>query len=212
MTDPPYGVAYVGKTKDALEIKNDKLDAKALRAFLHEAFAAVLTSAKPGSCWYVASPAGTLGVQFGEVLLEFGILRQQLIWVKDAFVFGHSDYHYRHEPIYYGWTAGGAHQKVPDRNQDTVWEFARPKKSKEHPTMKPVPLIERAIKNSSKPGQIVLDPFGGSGSTLIAAHGLNRKARLIELDPQYVDVICKRFETHTGIVPVLEGSGERSFL
>jgi site-specific DNA-methyltransferase (adenine-specific) len=121
---------------------------------------------------------------------------------------GRADYHYRHESIFYGWTPGAAHQPPPDRKQDSVWEIARPKANKEHPTMKPIALIVKALENSSKTGQLVLDPFGGSGSTLIACHDTNRIARLIELDPRYVDVICRRYQMHTRIVPVLESTGE----
>ena len=112
---------------------------------------------------------------------------------------GRADYHYRHESIFYGWTPGAAHQTPPDRKQDTIWEIPRPKANKEHPTMKPIELIERAIQNSSLVGQIVLDAFGGSGSTLIACEQTKRQARLIELDPKYCDVIVKRWENLTGL-------------
>lgn len=111
---------------------------------------------------------------------------------------GRADYHYRHESIFYGWTPGAAHQTPPDRKQDTIWEFPKPRANREHPTMKPVELIIRAINNSSRAKDLVLDPFGGSGSTLIACEQTKRVARLIELDPKYVDVIVKRWETLTG--------------
>ena len=126
------------------------------------------------------------------------MLRQQLIWVKNSLVFGRSDYHYRHEPIYYGWTPGAAHQEPRDRKQDTVFEVDRPQASADHPTMKPVALIEAMLRHSTHPGDTVLDPFAGSGSTLIAAHNLDRQAAVIELDPIYCDVIVKRWEEHTG--------------
>jgi DNA modification methylase len=142
-----------------------------------------------------------------------GIWRQTITWVKDQFAMGRSDYHGRHEPIFYGWKPGAAHQPPPDRKQDTVWEFPRPKRSPEHPTMKPVDLIARAVENHTNRSGRVLDPFGGSGSTLIAAHGLGRIAYLMELDEQYCDVICKRWEQATGITPIHEATKrDHSFL
>lgn len=204
-TDPPYGVAYTGKTADALTIENDALDEDGLRDFLRAAFAATYTATRPGAAWYIASPPGPLHLVFGGLLHELGVLRQTLIWVKDQFVMGRSDYHYRHEPLFYGWTPGAAHHPVPDRTQDTVHEVPRPKRSADHPTMKPVALIERHITNSTDPGQLVVDPFGGSGSTLLAAHAAGRVAALIELDPRYADVICRRYQEHTGIKPTRNG-------
>ncbi|GGM77085.1 methyltransferase [Longimycelium tulufanense] len=205
-TDPPYGVSYVGKTSDALRIENDDLEAEDLEALLRGVLGIALTSSREGAVWYVAAPAGPLSIHFATVLAELGVLRQNLIWVKDHFVLGRSDYHYRHEPIYYGWTPGSAHHRLPDRKQDTVFEVARPKASKDHPTMKPVELITKHIQNSSEPGQLVIDPFGGSGSTLIACHATGRHAALIELDLTYADVICRRYQEHTGVVPTREGA------
>ena len=197
-TDPPYGVSYVGKTKDALTIENDTLNIAELEEFLRSAFNAIFTATKPGACWYVAAPSGNLFQAFSIPLSELEVWRHTLVWVKDTLVMGRADYHYRHESIFYGWTPGAAHQTPPDRKQDTIWEIKRPKANKEHPTMKPVELIERAIQNSSLAGQLVLDSFGGSGSTLIACEQTKRVARLIELDPKYCDVIVKRWETITG--------------
>jgi site-specific DNA-methyltransferase (adenine-specific) len=197
-TDPPYGVAYVGKTKDALTIENDTLDAKQLESFLRDAFTAVFASTKPGACWYVASPSGNLFQSFSIPLTELEVWKHTLVWVKDVLVIGRADYHYRHESIFYGWTPGAAHQTPPDRKQDTIWEFPKPRANREHPTMKPVELIVRAINNSSRAKELVLDPFGGSGSTLIAAEQTQRHARLIELDPKYCDVILARWEKLTG--------------
>jgi len=197
-TDPPYGVAYVGKTKDALTIENDTLDAKQLESFLRDAFTAVFASTKPGACWYVASPSGNLFQSFSIPLTELEVWKHTLVWVKDVLVMGRADYHYRHESIFYGWTPGAAHQTPPDRKQDTIWEFPKPRANREHPTMKPVELIVRAINNSSRAKELVLDPFGGSGSTLIAAEQTQRHARLIELDPKYCDVILARWEKLTG--------------
>jgi site-specific DNA-methyltransferase (adenine-specific) len=197
-TDPPYGVDYVGKTKDALKIENDNKTFEELEDFLRSAFNTIYQATKPGACWYVSAPSGDLFLAFAKPLKELGVWRHTLVWVKDTLVMGRADYHYRHESIFYGWTPGAAHQEPPDRKQDTVWEIARPKANKEHPTMKPIELIAKALKNSSKPKQLVLDSFGGSGSTLIAAEQLNMKARLIELDPKYCDVILTRWERLTG--------------
>jgi site-specific DNA-methyltransferase (adenine-specific) len=197
-TDPPYGVSYVGKTKDALTIQNDSLNPEEFRVFLHTAFENANRVCKPGAVWYVAAPAGNLFLPFAQALSDLEIWRHTLVWVKDIFVMGRTDYHYRHEAILYGWSPGAAHQEPPDRKQDTVWEIPRPKRSEEHPTMKPLELIIRALRNSTQKGQIVLDPFGGSGSTLIAAEQTGRKARLVELDPKYCDVIVTRWQNLTG--------------
>jgi DNA modification methylase len=121
---------------------------------------------------------------------------RSVVWVKNALVLGRQDYHWRHEPILYGWKEGAAHYFVDDRTQDTIWEYHKPKKNDEHPTMKPLELVGRAISNSSRVGEKVLDLFGGSGSTLIAADQLQRKAFLMELDEKYVDVIVKRYLRH----------------
>jgi site-specific DNA-methyltransferase (adenine-specific) len=207
-TDPPYGVSYVGGTKDALTIMNDNMDIDALQTFLTEAFTAGYAMTKKGGCWYVASPS--ISKFFNAVsspLKELEVWRHTLVWVKNSLVLGQSDYHYRHEFILYGWKDGATHQTPPDRKQDSVWEIDRPKRNAEHPTMKPIELITRAIKNSSNQNEIVLDLFGGSGSTLIAANETNRIAYLMELDPHYVDVICARYQKHTGILPVLESDG-----
>jgi site-specific DNA-methyltransferase (adenine-specific) len=207
-TDPPYGVAYVGKTKDALTIENDDMDIDALQEFLTKAFKAGYEVTKKGGCWYVAAPSGNIFQAFSIPLSILGIWRHTLVWVKDSLVMGRADYHYRHESIFYGWKEGAAHQAPPDRKQDTVWEIPRPHRSAEHPTMKPVELIAKAIKNSTNQNQIVLDLFGGSGSTLIAAEETNRIGYLMELDPRYVDVICARYQKHTGQQPVLAATGE----
>jgi site-specific DNA-methyltransferase (adenine-specific) len=154
-----------------------------------------------------------LFLPFGVVLRDLGIWRQTLVWVKQQLVMGRSDYHYRHEPIFYGWKPGAAHTAPPGRKSDTIWEFDRPSRSGEHPTMKPVALIEQAITNHTQRNDVVLDLFGGSGSTLIAAHAAGRVARLMELDPKYCDVICKRFQQATGVTPVAESTNnEHDFL
>lgn len=212
-TDPPYGVAYVGKTKDALTIQNDKLDHGQLTEFLRTAFVNANHHTKPGGVWYVAAPSGNLFQCFSIPLTELDIWKHTLVWVKDVLVMGRADYHYRHESIFYGWKPGAAHHEPPDRKQDTVWEIPRPKRNAEHPTMKPIELITRAINNSSATGDIILDPFGGSGSTLIASHETKRTAYLMELDTKYCDVICKRWEQATGITPINQATNnEHTFL
>lgn len=212
-TDPPYGVEYVGKTRNALTIQNDGADG--IDALLASVFDAVLAVTLPGSAWYVATPAGPIHLRFGLALPERGILRQQLIWDKGTMVLGHSDYHYAHEGIYYGYTPmptgkgragrGGIVGWHGPHSAISILRHPKPSRNKEHPTMKPVSLIAECLTNSTGVGDWVVDPFGGSGSTLIAAHGLGRKAALVELDPRYADVICRRFQEYTGILPTRDG-------
>lgn len=216
-TDPPYGVdiqerdmkqAEVrGRRKDGKGVMNDDLTPDKLEDFLRGALGATWADSKPGASWYVASPAGDLFHVFGTVLRELGVWRHTLIWAKDIFVMGRADYHYQHEPIFYGWKEGAAHEWFGDRKQSTLLNFARPKRSPEHPTMKPLDLVVYCLNNSAPRGGIVLDPFGGSGTTLMACEYTGRKARLIELDPRYVDVICRRWQEHTGSQPILESTG-----
>jgi DNA modification methylase len=132
------------------------------------------------------------------------------VWVKDVFVMGRQDYQWRHEDLLYGWKDGAGHYFVDDRTQDTVWECPRPKRSEEHPTMKPVALFARAVSNSSRRGDLVYEPFSGSGTTMVACEQLGRRCRAIELEPRYVDVGVRRWEQLTGGSAVLEGDG-RSF-
>jgi DNA modification methylase len=131
-----------------------------------------------------------------------------LIWAKSNFVLGRSDYNYQHEPLIYGWVEGAGHQFFGESNESSVWEIPKPSASRLHPTMKPIELVARSIRNSCPARGTVLDPFGGSGSTLIAAQTEGRTACLMELDPRYVDVICRRYQEHTGDIPVLESTGE----
>ena len=196
ITDPPYGVDYTGKTEEAKKIRNDgKAD---LRPILEAALPAALERTKPGGAWYVFSPAGPNFAVFSDVITGLGVWRQTLIWVKDSMVLGRSDYHYRHEPIFYGWAPGASHRAPDDRKQTTVLEFDRPKKSREHPTMKPVALVAQLIENSTDEGALILDPFAGSGTTLIAAEQMGRACTAIELEPAYCDVIVRRWEGLTG--------------
>jgi DNA modification methylase len=204
-TDAPYGVSYVGGTEDELTIENDDLQGADLERFLRAAFTSAASACQPGAVWYAAAPAGPNFLPFATVLTDLGIWRQTLVWLKDALVLGRSDYHYRHEVLFYGWTPGAAHQPPPGRDQDTIWECPRPKASPFHPTTKPTALVVRAIENSSKRGAIVLDGFCGSGTTILAAEQTRRRARGIELDPRYCDVIIGRWQAATGKVAVLDG-------
>ena len=204
-TDPPYGVdmgavnaslAKAGKcstTRTVHSLDNDTLNPEQLEQFLRDALGIAAAHCLPGAAWYVAAPAGPLFARFGAVLEGFEIWRHTLVWVKSTFVMGRSDYHYRHEAIFYGWVPGGTHYFVDNRTHDTVLEFDKPSRNADHPTMKPVELVAHCVENSSKPGWIIGEPFGGSGTTLIAAAQTGRVARLIELDPRYCDVIRRRW-------------------
>ena len=196
-TDPPYGVDYVGKTKDALKIKNDKTT----EAFKN-AMPNYIENTKLGASFYVCCPPGNKFMDFVNPFNEHCHQSSTIIWVKNSLVMGHGDYHYRHEPILYGWNKNGTHKFYGDRSQTTIWEVDRPSRSKEHPTMKPVALVEKALVNSSKQDDIVLDLFGGGGSTLIASHKTGRVCYMQELDPKYVDVIVQRWVDFTGIEEV----------
>lgn len=202
-TDPPYGVAYAGKTPEPLRIAGD--DADGLRDLLASAFAAVDGALKRGARLYVCHPSGELSIVFIEAYLAQGWrLHQQLVWVKDSLVLGRSDYHFRHEQVLYGHKPGrgrigrGATGWYGDDSQTSVLEVDRPRASREHPTMKPVELVEIALLNSTRRSHLVLDTFAGSGSVLVACERLGRTARLIELDPRYCDVIVARYEELTG--------------
>jgi site-specific DNA-methyltransferase (adenine-specific) len=196
--DPPYGLAYRGKTKRGLTIVNDDLGPDGTRALV--AAALRLAPLQPGGAFYVAAPSGPeMHLAFRLALEDAGLTAHQtLAWVKDRFVLGHADYHARHENLLYGWKDGRAHYFVKDRTQDTVWEIDRPARSTSHPTMKPVELVARAIRNSSTPGQLVYDPFAGSGTTLIAAEQTGRRCRAMELDPRYAQVILERWAALVG--------------
>ncbi len=203
-TDPPYGVSYVGGTEKKLTLKNDDRDG--LNQLLEQAFAAVNPVLAPGAAIYVAHPAGANSVVFGERFLGQGWrLHQTLVWVKNRLVIGHSDYSYRHEPILFGYKPGyegrrgrGSRGWYGGNDASSVFEFPTPKSNEEHPTSKPVGLVEAMVRNSSRTGDVVLDPFLGSGSTLIAAEQLGRRCFGIDLDPRYGDVAVQRWERFTG--------------
>jgi DNA modification methylase len=231
ITDPPYGVAYVGKTGAALKIQNDQ--PSDLADLLARSLGAALEVCRPGAPWYVFGPSG--GDQFMEfigVLHRLGVWRQTLVWVKDRMVMGRSDYHYRHENIFhgsapalpapadpsapveyetrhdslfYGWAPGGPHRTPPDRNWDTVWEFARPSANRDHPTMKPIELVGQCVDHAAAPGRLVLDLFLGSGTTIVACHQLGRRGAGLEVDPRYCDVTVRRAADATGVEPYIDG-------
>ncbi len=213
-TDPPYGVSIgaknewltsLDKNNRVLEtMENDELDEGDLRLLLTAVFDNALAVCKPGGAWYVCAPPGPLFLVFGQALHERGIWRQTLQWVKQNATFAPMgvDYHWQQEPIFYGWKPGGAHFYQGGRTQTTVWNIDRPGKSPEHPTMKPVELVERALANSSRKGSIVLDPFLGSGTTMAAAHRLDRIAYGVEFEPNYAAVIVQRM-VDMGLDPVL---------
>ena len=203
-TDPPYGVAVGDKNKFLNSISrsnrveenlvNDTLDEAGLAALLAAAFDNAVAVSTAGAAWYVAAPAGPLHPLFGQALKDRGIWRQTIHWVKNNATFAPLgvDYHWQEESIFYGWVPGAAHRFFGGRTQTTVWNIDRPTKSPEHPTMKPVELVERAINNSSLSGEIVFDPFCGSGTTLVACENLGRKGRGIEIASGYAAVILQR--------------------
>ena len=197
-TDPPYNVDYTGSVSDKQtgrdrRIKNDCLGDE-FYGFLNAALSNLLSVTK-GAC-YIAMSSSELDTLQKAFRDAGGKWSTFIIWAKHTFTLGRSDYQRQYEPILYGWKDGGDHFWCGDRNQSDVWFFNKPMRNDLHPTMKPVELVERAIRNSSKSRDIVLDLFGGSGSTLIACEKTNRSARLIELDPKYVDVIIRRWQEY----------------
>lgn len=204
LTDPPYNVNYEGGTKEKLTIKNDNMEDTLFYDFLIDAFKNMYDSIKSGGSIYVFH-ADTEALNFRNAFKTVGFkLAQCLVWVKNKFVMGRQDYQWKHEPILYGWKGGKAHYFIDSRNQTTVLEFDKPIKNEEHPTMKPIDLLVYLIKNSSKEKELILDLFGGSGSTLIAAEQTNRKCYTMELEPKYCDVIIRRWENLTGQKAELE--------
>ena len=196
LTDPPYNVAYEGGT--GLTIQNDDMGDEQFRQFLRDAYVTADLVMKPGAVFYIWH-ADTEGYNFRGAAQDAGWkVRQCLIWKKSSLVMGRQDYHWKHEPCLYGWKEGAGHLWATDRKQTTILEFDKPSRNGEHPTMKPVALFEYQMLNNTKGGDIVLDSFGGSGTTMLAAEKHGRYARLMELDPKYCDVIVKRWEDFTG--------------
>lgn len=199
LTDPPYNVAYEGKTKDRLTIENDSKGDSEFRDFLIACYAAANANMKGGAAFYIWH-ADSEGYNFRYACHEVGWkVRECLIWQKNTMVMGRQDYQWKHEPCLYGWKEGASHNWYSDRKQTTLLAFDRPTRNAEHPTMKPIPLFAYQMCNSTKPGDLVLDSFGGSGTTLIAAEQMRRRSRLMELDPHYCDVIIARWEKFTGL-------------
>lgn len=225
LTDPPYNVNYTGATEDALKIVNDNFSSpEDFTGFLTAAFSCGKDALAPGSSFYIWHADSLPGLAFRRACAESGLkVRQCLIWVKQQGTLGRQDYQWRHEPCLhgqtepdaiilddgqrhdqdhlaclYGWKDGRAHLWTSDRRQTTVLYFDKPLRSAEHPTMKPVRLFAYQICNSTRPGAVVLDLFAGSGTTMIACEKTGRAARLMELDPRYVDVMITRWETLTG--------------
>lgn len=238
VTDPPYNVAYTGKTADALKIDNDEMDDAGFKDFLSKAFAVMKEPLKAGGAFYIWY-ASRESVNFETALKENGLtVKQQLIWVKNVMTLGRQDWQWRHEPCLYGWKNGANHYWDGRRDLTTVYDEKpdykkmnkeqllqeitklrgdnvpntiiyedKPARNEEHPTMKPVKLFQRLIKNSSKEDDAILDPFGGSGTTIIACEKLNRTAYVMELDPHYCDVIRKRWTKWAEENGVNAGSG-----
>jgi site-specific DNA-methyltransferase (adenine-specific) len=210
LTDPPYNVAYEGKTKDALTIRNDKMENDQFRQFLRDSYVAADAVMKPGAVFYIWH-ADSEGYNFRGAAYDANWkIRQCLIWKKSTMVMGRQDYHWKHEPCLYGWKDGAGHLWAADRKQTTILEFEKPSRNGEHPTMKPVALFAYQMLNNTKGGDIVLDSFGGSGTTLLACEKNGRIGYLMELDPKYCDVIVKRWEDFTGQKAQLERQEDES--
>ena len=191
LTDPPYNVAYEGS--NGLTIQNDSMEDTKFREFLRSAFGAAEKALKPGAAFYIFH-ADSEGYNFRGACHDVGLrVRQCLVWLKNSLVLGRQDYQWIHEPCLYGWKEGAGHEWYGDRSQTTVMEFDKPKKNDVHPTMKPVEMLVYLLRNSSQRGNVVLDTFGGSGSTLIACEQTGRVCKTMELDPKYCDVIRKRW-------------------
>ena len=198
VTDPPYNVAIQGgnhgdpNRKNGKKIENDSMSDEDFYQFLYDFYTALGSYTKAGGVWYVWY-ASRETINFHKAMIDSGLTpKQDLIWKKSSIVMGRQDYQWKHEPCIYGWKEGAAHGWYSDRKQTTILEFDRPQRNAEHPTMKPIPLFAYQIGNSSKQGDIVADGFGGSGTTMVAAHQMNRKAYLVEFDPKYCQVIIDR--------------------
>ena len=209
-TDPPYNVNYANSAKDKMRgkdraILNDNLG-DGFYDFLLAALTPTIAHCRGGI--YVAMSSSELDVLQSAFRAAGGKWSTFIIWAKNTFTLGRADYQRQYEPILYGWPEGAQRHWCGDRDQGDVWNIKKPQKNDLHPTMKPVELVERAIRNSSRPGNVVLDPFGGSGTTLIAAEKSGRLARLIELDPKYADVIVRRWQDWTGKQATREADGK----
>lgn len=201
LTDPPYNVDYTGKASEleTRKIENDKMEDSAFQDFLTSAFENAAENMKAGGVFYIWH-ADSEGLNFRVACKKVGFqVRQCLIWNKNALVMGRQDYQWKHEPCLYGWKDGASHLWASDRKQTTVLEFEKPQKNNLHPTMKPIKLFDYQIKNNTKGDDIVLDLFGGSGTTIMAAEQNGRRGFVMEYDPKFVDVIVDRWEQFTGM-------------
>ena len=208
-TDPPYGIAYVsnaqskGQATSHVEIENDELDGEKLQAFLEATIRAAVPWLVDNCAFYLWHPMLTQGTFFAAAAAADILIHRQIIWCKPSLVFGRGDYHWQHELCFYGWRKGHRPEFYGERNQTTLWHVGR-ETSKDHPTAKPVAIWEPPFRNHTKKGDVVYEPFSGSGSQLIAAEQLGRKCYGMEISPAYCDVIVKRWETLTGKKAELE--------
>lgn len=206
-TDPPYNVDYQGYTTDHLTMQGDRMSVAEFRDFLARTFATYRTVVQPGAALYICHPSSWQR-EFQNALEAAGFeIRCQIIWAKNNFAWGFGRYKFQHEPIYFAHVAGQKDPWYGDKSQSTLWQFNKPVANRLHPTIKPVELIERALQNSTQEGNLCGDFFGGSGSTLIACERLGRQARLMELDPRYGDVICRRWQDYARQPAVREDDG-----
>jgi len=206
-TDPPYNVSYEGYTEDRLTIRGDRMSDTEFRQFLEAAFRSCRIAVKLGASVYVCH-SSSWQREFQNALEHAGFeIRCQIIWAKNTFAWGFGRYKFQHEPLFYAHVAGEKDPWYGDKSQSTLWHENKPAANRIHPTAKPVELIERALLNSSKAGDIVADLFAGSGSTLIGCERRRRKARLMEIDPKYADCIVRRYQEYTGKQATLEADG-----
>ena len=212
-TDPPYGIAYVANAKSKgqsvshADIENDDLDGEKLQAFLEAQIRAALPSLNENCAFYLWHPMLTQGTFFAAAAAADILIHRQIIWEKPSMVFGRGDYHWQHELCFYGWRRGNRPPFYGPRNQTTLWAVGR-ETSKDHPTAKPVDLWNPPIENHTKPGEIMFEPFSGSGSQIIAAEQTGRRCYAMELSPQYVDVAVRRWQNFTGKQAVHADTGK----
>jgi len=198
VTDPPYGVSF--KSTSGLTIKNDSMKDEEFYNFLHKSFANMVAHTENGGAAYVFH-ADTEGLTFRKAFIDAGFhLAGVCIWAKNSLVLGRSDYQWQHEPVLYGFLQNGKHRWYSDRKQTTIWNFNKPKRNENHPTSKPLDLLSYPIRNSSQENAIIIDTFGGSGSTLMACEATNRICYTMELDEKYASVILRRYVEDTGDV------------
>ena len=206
-TDPPYNVDYEGYTEEHLKIRGDRMSDAQFKQFLEAAFRSCRSVVKAGASLYICH-ASSVQREFQNALEAAGFeVRCQLVWAKKTFAWGFGRYKFQHEPIFYAYVAGQKDPWYGDKSQSTLWEENKPAANRLHPTMKPVELIDRALLNSTEPGDLVADLFGGSGSTMIACEKTGRVSRLMELDPRYGDVIVQRWQEFTQKEAVRDGDG-----